>query len=305
MIVLFTTREHRYTFRSAVQGKFGCPTPELRVIDYDELFASKSVVLPKATYVFGDLERLSPRALRRTASLYRSLTSAGLRCLNDPARVMSRVELLTTLHAAGINSFSVVRADENRSPSHFPVFIRDEAGHSTPADTLYANQAELDAGLAQLRDEGTPLRGMLIVEQATEKYADLFWGKWGTWRVGDEMIVEHLMLEEQWIVKRGYYLNLDDAAVADEHEAVTTNRFATELRPIFETAGIEFGRADHARVAGRAIIYEINTNPFMSVLELDPRPVRAETQLHGRQKFAEALAAIDSDATGSVNLDWR
>ena len=102
MIVVITT-QNRVSVRSLADGKFGFPIPRLILDDYDALLRRRRI--PKATYVFADLERLSPKKLRSAAKFYRTLTDEGLRCLNDPAQAMSRVELLQSLHAAGNQSF--------------------------------------------------------------------------------------------------------------------------------------------------------------------------------------------------------
>ncbi len=109
MIILITSPRHGRTIRSLATGQFGVPTPVIRSTNYPRLFRSFSV--PRATYIFGDLERLTPAELAVAADLYRAMRDAGLTCLNDPARTMARVELLTTLHDAGLNPVWVGRAD--------------------------------------------------------------------------------------------------------------------------------------------------------------------------------------------------
>ncbi len=305
MIFLITTRGHGYTWRSLLEGEgsFGCPVPQVKIAAYDWFFEGRQLEVPVATYIFSDLDRLAPWELRLAARLYRAMTEAGLRCLNDPAHAMSRVELLAALHTSGINPFSVTRLDSDPRPPDFPVFLRSEGDHLRSFTELYHDQAELDHALSDLRGRGVPLRGLIAVGHAAEPYNDKLWAKWGTWRIGEKMIVEHLMLEDNWLVKRGHYLNLDDAAVQEEHDAVANNRFAADMRKVFEIGRIEFGRADHATFDGRQIVYEINTNPFLSRLELDPRPLRAETQLIGRRRLAAALAAIDTPENGMVVIE--
>ena len=43
----------------------------------------------RVTYIFADLERLTPDELRIVASLFRVLRHVGLRTLNNPARITS------------------------------------------------------------------------------------------------------------------------------------------------------------------------------------------------------------------------
>src|SRR5262245_44254349 len=55
----------------------------------------------RAVHVFTDLERLSDGELAAAADLYRSLRDIGIPCLNDPARVMGRYQLLCHLFEEG------------------------------------------------------------------------------------------------------------------------------------------------------------------------------------------------------------
>ncbi len=55
----------------------------------------------------------------------------------------------------------------------------------------------------------------------------------------------------------------------EEYELVATHRFAEAMRPVFEIAGVEYGRVDFGLVDGRPQIYEINSNPDV---KLRPKP---------------------------------
>jgi hypothetical protein len=173
VIVLITTRGNDYTLASLVEGTYGVPTPTFRTTHYERLLGAWRV--PRATYVFADLERLAPWELRLAADLYRAMTAAGLRCLNNPARAMARVELLTALHNAGVNPFSVYRADTTPRPARFPVFIRSENDHARARSDLFFDLDGLERALREVRAAGMPLRGMLVVEHAAEPYADGLW----------------------------------------------------------------------------------------------------------------------------------
>jgi hypothetical protein len=168
-------------------------------------------------------------------------------------------------------------------------------------DLLY-NQAELDRALDGLMDSGVPLRGILVVEQCAEAYGENLWVKWGSWRIGDRYITEHLVADDTWLVKTGDHAKQSSEVIADEHDAVSTGRFDAELEERFDVAHIEFGRADHATVGGRTVIYEINTNPFLSPLGPDPDPLRSATRILARTKIAAALEAIDTPEGGRVTI---
>jgi hypothetical protein len=55
----------------------------------------------------------------------------------------------------------------------------------------------------------------------------------------------------------------------EEYDFIATNPFAEALRPVFDIAGVDYGRVDFGLVAGRPQIYEINTNPD---IKLRPPP---------------------------------
>jgi hypothetical protein len=299
MIVAITTRAHGYTLASLSDGSFGFPVPKFAVACYDQMFCASRVA--KATYIFTDLERLAPWELRGAGELFRALTEQGLRCLNNPSRAMSRVELLRALNAAGINPFNVLRADERPEPARFPVFLRHEDDHEHPLPNLIESQKELDRTLEYLRATGVPLRGILVVEFCAEPYSEALWHKWGTFRVGPNLSLDHIAVDDNWSVN-GVWEKLTDAVVADEHEAVKANRFADALKPVFEIGKIDFGRADHAPVGGRTIVFEINTNPNIGRYVPDPKPLRRTTQAIARQRFAAALDSIDTTGKGTVTL---
>lgn len=303
MIVLITTSDHDYPLKSLVDGTYGVTTPKFVTAHYENLFRAQRV--PRATYIFGDLERLAPWELRVAADRYRAMTSVGLRCLNHPGHAMARVELLTTLHKAGINPFTVYRADMAPRPARFPVFIRSEDDHTRAKLKLLFSQEELDRALGDWRASGLPLRGMLVIEQAAQPYTETLWAKWGTWRIGETVIVEHIAVDETWLVKTGDHSKVTETIAADEHDAVASNRFADDISKAFHFANIEFGRADHATVGGRTVVYEINTNPRSGPFVPDRNPLRHQTQLIARGRIADALAAIDTSETGSVPIPVR
>ena len=298
MIVIITVRGHEYTFAPLADGSYGFALPRVRTMTYDRLWMARRV--PRATYVFTDIDRLAPWELRLAADLYQRMRTAKLKCLNNPARVMSRVALLRALHLAGINPFDIYRADEQPRPARFPVFLRPEDFHRSPRPRLLADQAALEAALADRQHRFRPLRGTVVVEHCPARYDETLWCKWGTFRVADRMSVDHIGVEDHWFVKYGVWEMLTDTVVADEHDAVKTNRFAADVGKAFEIAGIEFGRADHAVIDGRTVIYEINTNPKIGPYVPDRFPLRRETQKLARERLAAALDAVDCRKGG-----WR
>ena len=136
----------------------GRSVPPCAVENYDRFLRKREV--PCGTYIFTDIERLTPWELRVVAEAYHAL-AADERCrvLNDPARVMTRYELLRNLREEGINDFDVIRADERRWPARYPVFLRHEQDHGRPlsADLLH-NREELEAALKKAQEQYVPPR---------------------------------------------------------------------------------------------------------------------------------------------------
>jgi hypothetical protein len=298
MLLFITTHGHFDTVKSLVHRAFGAEIPACAVTTYDKLFKANET--RHATHIFADIERLYGWESAVAADAYRAIRRAGLPCLNDPARVKSRYELLRTLHSAGVNPFTAYRAEDQPQPQRFPVFVRYEADHGMPVSDLLFDQAALDAGLVSLRERGTPLRGLIVTEFAAEPIAPGIWRKFGTFRVGEAVLVDHSVAEDRWLVKYGKKGLASEMMFEEERDAVVSNCFAEGLRPAFELAGVEWGRADHACFKGAEVVYEINTNPAIDPITPQRSPVRDETLRFARERMARQLWCIDHGDGTSV-----
>jgi hypothetical protein len=121
-------------------------------------------------------------------------------------------------------------------------------------------------------------------------------------KIGSAISVDHIAVDDKWLVRRGVWDKLTEAAIADEHQAVKTNSFAKVVERAFKIARIDWGRADHAVVAGKSVIYEINTSPYIGPYVPDPHELRRSTQELARKRIAQALEEIDTTSTGTVRL---
>ncbi|MGE5723020.1 MAG: hypothetical protein ACM3YM_11235 [Sphingomonadales bacterium] len=246
---------------------------------------------------------MSDWELEPASRLFDFLRSKGLRCLNNPAKVRTRVELLRLLAEKGISDIGVWRADEAPKPGKFPVFIRGEHDHAYPVSKLIENQNDLDEELERIRENGRSLRGLIVLEHRPAPYDGGLFHKWGAFRIGDSVSVDHLAVDRTWLVKYGDYALLNDDIISDEHDAVMTNRLADELMPIFDAADIEYGRADYAIIDGRLTVYEINTNPNIGEYIPAKNPMSLEKQRRARERLAVGLYSIDTEEEGHVDLD--
>ncbi|MBM5822045.1 MAG: hypothetical protein FJ082_06175 [Cyanobacteria bacterium K_Offshore_surface_m2_011] len=298
MITLLCTRHHAYTAAPLqTSGRF-----DFRVQSYDQVLRSHS--LPRGTYIFTDIDRLGFWELELAARLHRVLAAAGLKVLNDPARVLQRYALLARLHHDGFNRFAVWRVEEAPRPTRFPVFLRTQSAHRGVISGLLADAAEVEAAIAHALSRGVPIRELMLVEYCAQPIADNLFRKLATMRVGDALFSTLCVHESKWTAKYGEMGVADEALYRDEYDIVAGNRHGESLRPAFEAAAIEYGRADFALVDGREQVYEINTNPTHGSIKKHPVALRLQTDAVYQQRLLDATEAIDSPAGGrAVSID--
>lgn len=277
--------------------------PVVGTTHYDRLFRADR--LPRATYVFVDIDRLYPWERYLAAERHRTMTAAGLQCLNDPARVLDRYPLLRALARERINPFDVYRADDAPRPRRFPVFLRRESDHVQPNPRLIETQEELERTLEALVAGGVPLADSLVVEYVETRRGDGLWEKSGTFRIGERLQYEQLVLAGEWICKLyDRYEHLwTDALYESERARILANPPSTEVARAFEIAGIEFGRADFAGIGGQDVVFEINTNPRILEWPAEATSYRHETRLIARRLLAEMLRDIDTREKGAVAIE--
>jgi len=299
MIRFVLVRGYTDTVAQLTRGLLSPKAPDCEVITYERLFQSPEV--PPSTYVFGDFERLSDAELAFAAEAYRALAAAGprVRLLNDPARARTRFGLLRTLRKAGVNAFDAYRAEGHPRPNRFPVFVRAEWEHDRALTGLLQNQRALDEALVDLVAAGRPLRGLIVIEYCAEPIAPGLYRRYGTFRLGDTVILDHVVTEDSWNVKWGKSGLVGDDVYAEDDKAVRANHFEEPLRQAFELAAIDYGRADFGLVDGLPQVYEINTNPFIKLVrEPHSSCVRQATLDFARDRFCECLSALDMSSTG-------
>jgi hypothetical protein len=286
VIFVLATARHIHTHSPVVAA---IPR-DVSLLSYEKALRARS--LPHATYIFADLDRLGYWELELAADLYRLLTAAGCKVLNDPARVVQRAGLLIRLHAAGVNDFRAWRAEDGVLPDRFPVFLRTTAAHRGVISGLLP---DLDAALNALDEaiaDGYPMRDLLFVEYCAQANADGTFWKHAVFRIGDEMLPGPSVLDTNWVSKNGIAGLATDEDMAFERDIVRDAKLAEALRPIFDEAGIAYGRADFAVVDGRITVYEINTNPNISLSASHRSPIRAETLSIVRDRYLAALLQL-------------
>jgi hypothetical protein len=159
MIVYLVTRAAIYTMSESLPRFPEDLRGRIRVLSYGDLLKARE--LPVATYIFSDIERLTPDALSMVARVWDALGRSGqpVRLLNHPIRSMRRFELLRGLYDRGINSFNAYRWVERPRSVSFPVFLRREHDHVGARTGLIADPAALDRTLPAFRAKCLDLLG--------------------------------------------------------------------------------------------------------------------------------------------------
>lgn len=289
LIRVITTREHRYTHHALYAER----EIDVEVVSYGRMLKRKT--LARGTYIFADLDRLSDWQLQEAALLHLRLQDAGMRVLNDPANFARRFGLLRALNRAGINDFDAYRVDSLERPSRWPVFLRVEGDHAAPVSSLLHNQAELDAAIELALQQGAPRSTLLVVEFAAEPVQPGLYRKLSVFRVGATLLGYTCVHDDNWLVKYGKLGITPPELYDEEYSFVASNPYADAVRPAFDLAGIEYGRVDFGLVAGKPQIYEINTNPHVSLrptMAVSKR--RVESLALFRTKYLEAMRSIDT-----------
>lgn len=292
MIVFVTTASHAYTLHDVAKL-----LPEVKRAGYPFMLRRKS--LPRATYVFTDLDRLDFWQLELAAHMARSLRDAGCRVLNDPARTLSRLPLLRRLHRMGINSFKAWPGEEVDLVDRFPVFVRTRAAHRGNLTELLPDAGMLAAEFARLLGEGFPVADLMIVEYRAEPlHGDVF-RKLSVYRVGEIMCPSISVHQRSWAAKLGEAGVAGESGYEEELELIRRNAFADAGRTVFEAAGADFGRADFGWCGGRPEFYEVNTNPDIGMGAAQPdSPARRESMKLSKRQLLDAIAALDSPERG-------
>jgi hypothetical protein len=289
MVIFLVTRPHHYTLADVLAV---APPGSVGVIYYGRAFAEKH--LPRATYVFSDLDRLNALGIKSAVELRRRVLQEGCSVLNDPAGFVGRLDLLRRLYAAGINQFSAYPAVPVPSPKHWPVFLRLEAGHQAPLAKLFADPAELAHGTAAALDAGAPPEQLIVVEFSAEPLPCGLWRKLSVYRVGDRLFADSCVHDRSWVAKIGEDGIAPAEVYADELRIMRENPYGQTMLRVFELTGVEYGRVDFGLVSGRPSVWEINTNPMVEFLGDTPSPFRSETRRLFRDHYLRALAALDS-----------
>lgn len=314
MIHFWVDYESRYGIISYLASRGQAIADLFRVRYYEDLPGCRS--LSPQTHIFSALDQLRPNQLEMVGQVWDQLRAAGsgVRLLNDPRKVLCRYELLRRLHAAGINDYRVFRARDWDEVDRFPVFIREDRGHTGNLTGLLRNKKELHSSLRALRLRLQSLEDLLIVEFCDTSDPSGVFRKYSAFKIGNEIIPRHLSFSPHWMVKAETRdVNADTALKEVEH--LERDPHADWLREVFSLAEVDYGRMDYGVLGDRPQVWEINLNPTMS------RRIDKNRPRHGRERalleegrnlfhsrFRHALTALDTEGEQSevpISLDSK
>lgn len=281
---------------------YGVLRGRIRVLPYSRCHGS----LEPGTFVFSDVERLSPRQTRRATRLWAKAREAGCRTLNHPSRSLRRYGLQKALK----NDFRVFRKHEVPEDVRFPVFLRGENDHKGNLTRLLESPQQLAkvrkklpyALLVELLDTRLlksrrrlararrKLPGALLVEFLDTSDEEGTFRKYSAMRIGDRIIPRHILFSQKWVVKDPD--RVTGATVEEELDYFERNPHEAELRQIFDTARMDYGRIDYSLYEGRIQTWEINSNPTLTSPSRAPSPERYQQ----RAELGETTAAAINEA---------
>jgi hypothetical protein len=226
---------------------------------------------PGGVYIFSDLERLSEEGTTQAKALRRMLarSKSPVRIVNDPDHVRLRYDLLRTLYEQGINDFDVYRPIRGELPRKFPVFLRHENSHAGPISNLIENGQELAFALRELKEQGNLTKHVLIAEFANTADEKGIYRKYGAFVVGDRVFPKNINCSRNWVTKTSCLF--DPELLEEERDYVLSDPHHDLLKKIFSAGRIDFGRIDYSVLNGNIRVWEINTNPTITVGSQDGR----------------------------------
>ena len=197
MLYYVAREQHRYTIDRllrTIREAGGQPPAHLRVASYEELLAVKRA--PIGSYVFTDLDRLTPYELEAATKIAHAVRNADEQVIvsNWPHRVLGRYALLRRLHEAGLNSYNVWRLDEQRMPTAYPVFIRREQDALGPETPLLHDEGEYRAAVALLHVRGWASAGRVAVQFCQSADETGTYRKYGALHFRGDVVPQHLFL---------------------------------------------------------------------------------------------------------------
>ena len=271
-------------------------TNSIRIRTYQKTFRRREAFV--GTSIFTDFDLLQTYEIDAAAQIADAVQKAHpeSRVLNHPATICERYLLLRRLNENGLNPVEITRLEDSITPTRYPVFIRSEDGCAGPESDLIRNDEEFFAAKDTLKRLGRTLKRRVAVSFESCQDDDGYYRKYGAFIIGNHIIPQHILRNQEWNVKSDFS-TYDDNFAKEEATYVEENPHEKRLKQVATTSGIEFGRIDYTMVEGTPVIFEINTNPTF------PRFKGGEQARQERRdiilgRLKRAFEEIDQNVTG-------
>lgn len=302
MICQLVTRPHFYTTTTYFETWGRNLASQHKLLFYERL--PKIKCLPQSTYIFSDIERLTPREAETAAQVWECLADPRrqLRLLNHPTRSMRRYELLRSLYDQGVNKFNIYRLTELRMPEIFPVFIRGENDHGGSLTPLLHTPDELRAAIHMLDRQGKSKEDKVVIEYCDTSDEQGVFRKYSAFVVGDQIIPTHVFFSQHWMTKVAVTeKHVNETMLLEEQQFIETNPHEAALTEIARIARIEYGRIDYGVLNGVVQVWEINTNPMLPRLNYGEE-TRKEIVQFSTERLNAAFEALNCNAATSLQI---
>jgi hypothetical protein len=291
-MTIFINHDNCYTFNRFFKNCGGSLRREMPFIFYADLAFRKS--LPHDIALFTDLERLDEAGIELAIAAENQLRAAGVRILNAPSQVLRRYDLLRKLNNEGINEFRAYRLHEDRTQLRYPVFLRLEREHQGSLSALLNTPQEVEKAIEQACLRGMSKDNLLLVEYCEVRDEDGLFRKYAAFLVGESCFARHIVAGRDWMSKNPDRVYENDPACAlQENEYLKQFPHEDEVRKLFQSAGIDYGRIDYSLKNGKIVVWEINTNPNI-IPDGTFAPERQAGQEQVHQNVYEALSKLIS-----------
>jgi hypothetical protein len=301
-----------WTIRNYLSEQGRGVADRFRILHYEDLASRRS--FGRGVYVLTWLQ-LPPGQQAIVEQLVARLSAEGVAVLNHPTRTLGRFDLLEELRKRGLNEFRAARlAGGDVASLRYPIFLRSEREHTGSLSALLRSPSELDGAIGRALWLGYRMDDLLAVEFCDTSDAQGLFRKYGAYIVGDRILATSLASGRGWMLKHSS-AEFSEAAILEERAYIFENPHESQLREIFEIAGVRFGRIDYAVKDVRVQTWEMDLLPTIgrgpgeevrAVVPPELEPLRRPGKDHFYEGFAEAWEAIDRpSARAPIEIEFE
>lgn len=176
------------------------------------------------------------------------------------------------------------------------MFLRVTNDHNGARSDLIHDPATLQSELRRLEDSDIARDDMLIVEFCDTSDELGIYRKYDAFVVQGKVVPTDAYFSRQWMLK--WYTSRDfgetpvsdDEFTIEELDHLQNTQGHDQLRQVARLANIDYGRVDYARRGDRIQVWEVNTNPDLSMDNICASDGKATP--YGREVVPKILDAV-------------